>query len=111
MILYNLFIKKKKSYFLNNPYEADITYHVDFEKIRQQAIKSGLFFYGPITQKKFLFFNGVNERFIKLSRSLETKKQFEILNSQFTRLTDAKGMGNLIKCTFITKKELELNFF
>jgi len=103
--------KKKKSYFLNNPYEADITYHVDFEKIRQQAIKSGLFFYGPITQKKFLFFNGVNERFIKLSRSLETKKQFEILNSQFTRLTDAKGMGNLIKCTFITKKELKLNFF
>ena len=103
--------KKKKNYFLNNPHKSDITYHVDFEKIKQQAIKSGLFFYGPITQKKFLFFNGINERFIKLSKSLQSKKQFEILDSQFTRLTDAKGMGDLIKCVFITKKELELNFF
>ena len=34
------------------------------------------------------------------------KTQFEILNSQFTRLTDAKGMGSLIKCNFITKKKL-----
>ena len=85
--------KKKKSYFLNNLYDSDITYHVDFEKIKQQAIKSDLFFHGPITQKKFLFFNGINERFIKLSKNLQSKKQFEILNSQFTRLTDAKGMG------------------
>ena len=108
---YSPFLKKKKSYFLNNPYESDITYHVDFEKIKQQAIKSGLFFYGPITQKKFLFFNGINERFIKLSRGLQSKKQFKILDSQFTRLTDAKGMGDLIKCVFISKKELELNFF
>ena len=81
------------------------------EKIKQQATESGLFFYGPITQKKFLFFNGINERFIKLSRGLQSKKKFEILDSQFTRLTDANGMGDLIKCVFITKKELELNFF
>ena len=99
-------IFKKKSYFLNNLYDSDITYHVDFEKIKQQAIKSDLFFHGPITQKKFLFFNGINERFIKLSKSLQSKKQFEILDSQFTRLTDAKGMGVLIKCNFVTKKKL-----
>ncbi len=103
--------KKKKSYFLNNIYESDITYHVDFEKIKQQALKSDLFFYGPITQKKFLFFNGINERFIKLSRDLQSKKKLQILSSQFTRLTDARGMGNLIKCTFISKKRIELNFF
>ena len=103
--------KKKKNYFLNNLHKSDITYHVDFEKIKQQAIKSDLFFYGPITQKKFLFFNGINERFIKLSQGLQSKKQFQILDSQFTRLTDAKGMGDLIKCAFITKEEVELNFF
>ena len=103
--------KKKKSYFLNNLYESDITYHIDFEKIKQKAIQSGLFFYGPITQKKFLFFNGINERFIKLSKTLQSKEQLEILNSQFTRLTDPRGMGNLIKCTFITKKKIELSFF
>ena len=103
--------KKKKSYFLNNLYDSDITYHVDFEKIKQQAIKSDLLFYGPITQKKFLFFNGINERFIKLSKNLQSKTQFEILNSQFTRLTDAKGMGSLIKCNFVTKKQIKLNFF
>ena len=111
MIPCNLFLKKKKSYFLNNPYDSDITYHVDFEKIKQQAIQAGLIFYGPITQKKFLFFNGINERFIKLSKTLQTKEQLKILNSQFTRLTDARGMGNLIKCTFITKKKIELSFF
>ncbi len=103
--------KKKKNYFLNNPHKSDITYHIDFEKIKQQAIKSDLFFYGPITQKKFLFFNGINERFLNLSSGLQSKKQFEILNSQFTRLTNSEGMGNLIKCTFITKKELKLSFF
>ena len=103
--------KKKKSYFLNNLYDSDITYHVDFEKIKQQAIKSDLLFHGPITQKKFLFFNGINERFIKLSKNLQSKTQFEILNSQFTRLTDAKGMGSLIKCNFVTKKQIKLNFF
>ncbi len=103
--------KKKKSYFLNNLYDSDITYHVDFEKIKQQAIKSGLLFHGPITQKKFLFFNGINERFIKLSKNLQSKTQFEILNSQFSRLTDAKGMGSLIKCNFVTKKKIKLNFF
>ncbi len=103
--------KKKKNYFLNNPYESDITYHVDFEKIKQQAKQSGLFFYGPITQKKFLFFNGINERFLKLSRILQSQEQLEILKSQFTRLTDARGMGNLIKCTLITKKKIELGFF
>ena len=84
---------------------------VDFEKIKQQAIKSNLLFHGPITQKKFLFFNGINERFIKLSKNLQSKTQFEILNSQFTRLTDAKGMGSLIKCNFVTKKQIKLNFF
>ena len=103
--------KKKKSYFLSNLYDSDITYHVDFEKIKQQAIKSDLLFHGPITQKKFLFFNGINERFIKLSKNLQSKKQLEILNSQFVRLTDARGMGSLIKCNFITKKQIKLNFF
>ncbi len=103
--------KRKKSYFLNNPYDSDITYHVDFEKIKQQALESGLLFYGPITQKKFLFFNGINERYIKLSKRLKSKNQLETLNSQFNRLTDARGMGNLIKCTFVTKKKIELSFF
>ena len=103
--------KKKKSFFLNNPYESDITYHVDFEKIKQMAKHSGLFFYGPITQKKFLFFNGINERFLELSRSLQSKNQLQILNSQFTRLIDARGMGNLIKCLLVTKKKIKLNYF
>ena len=39
------------------------------------------------------------------------RKKFQILDSQFTRLTDAKGMGDLIKCAFITKEEVELIFF
>ena len=44
-------------------------------------------------------------------QTFKSKKQFQILDSQFTRLTDGKGMGDLIKCAFISKEEVELNFF
>ena len=67
----------KKSNFLEFPYESDITYHVDFEDIKEKSSKFGLKAYGPITQKKFLYYNGINERFISLikKRSITSKNK------------------------------------
>ena len=57
-------------------------------------------------KKKFLYFNGINERFLMLSKNSDSEKKIEQLQSQFTRLTDPSGMGGLIKCVLITKKIL-----
>ena len=61
-------------------------------------------------KKRFLYFNGINERFLMLSKNTDSKK-IEQLQSQFTRLTDPLGMGGLIKCVLITKENPKLNFF
>ena len=33
------------------------------------------------------------------------------LESHFNRLTDPNGMGGLIKCIYISKNQLDLNYF
>jgi len=57
----------------------------------------------------------------KISQNLKTVDDFHSevlkkymknkLNEQFIRLTDPEGMGNLIKCIFVSKKKLTLNAF
>ena len=88
-------------------------------------MKFGLKAYGPISQKKFLYYNGINERFISLTKNLQSDKQLKALESNFRRLTDPEGMGGLIKCIYISKnvcvcvynciyiskKELDLSYF
>ena len=103
--------EKKKCDFLKYPYETDITYHIDFQDIKQKSSNFGLKAYGPITQKKFLFFNGINERFISLSKKCTSNLQIKKLESQFNRLTNPEGMGGLIKCIYITKNQLDLGYF
>ena len=102
---------KKKNNFLEHPYESDITYHIDFQEIKEKSLKFGLKAYGPISQKKFLYYNGINERFISLTKNLQSDKQLKALESNFRRLTDPEGMGGLIKCIYISKKELDLSYF
>ena len=103
--------EKKKCDFLKYPYEADITYHIDFQDIKQKSYKFGLKVYGPISQKKFLFYNGINERFITLSKICTSDDEKKKLESDFRRLTDPNGMGGLIKCIYISKNQLDLNYF
>ncbi len=101
----------RKSNFLENTHESDITYHIDFGYIKKVAKKFNLYFYGPISQKRFLYFSGINERFLMLSKNTNSRIKIEQLQSQFTRLTDPSGMGGLIKCVLITKENPELSFF
>ena len=102
---------KKKCYFLDHPYDSDITYHIDLKEICDLAIKKNLFVYGPINQKKFLFYNGINERHNFLLMNCESNKQKKMLNSQYQRLIDPNGLGELIKCVFICNEKLKMKFF
>ena len=61
--------------------------------------------------KKFLFYNGINERFITLSKICTSDDEKIKLESDFKRLTDPNGMGGLIKCIYISKNQLDLNYF
>ena len=102
--------QKEKIDFLKFPFESDITHHVDFQIIKTLSLKFSLKTYGPITQKKFLYFNGINERMITLLKNKSLKNK-ELLHSQFRRLTDPDGMGDLIKCIFVTRDDLNINYF
>ena len=103
--------KRKKSNFLRNIYETDITYHIDFQEIKKKSSKFSLKAYGPISQKKFLFFNGINERFMSLSKKCISNFETKTLESHYKRLTDPYGMGGLIKCIYISKDSLDLDYF
>ena len=101
----------KKCGILDFPFQSDITYHVDFNAIKKIVKDVGLICYGPIMQKDFLFFHGINERFFKLIKNEKSKKKIKILEKQFEKLTSPDGMGGLIKCLFISKSKINSNLF
>ena len=103
--------KKKKCEVMDFPFKSDITYHIDFEKISELSNEFGLKNYGPIHQKKFLYFYGINERLNLLLNSASSAGLKNKLYEQFIRLTDPKGMGELIKCMFICNKNLNIRAF
>ena len=101
--------KKKKINFLDYPFESDISYHIDFQNIKKIAIEYDLKTYGPIYQKKFLYYYGINERVeILLEKNNALQKR---IIEQFERLTDPNGLGNLIKCLFVSDVSFELKAF
>ncbi len=101
----------KKCGILDFPFKSDITYHVKFETMKKISKSYGLKSYGPISQRKFLFFHGINERIADLSKKIKSKKTLFDLETQFERLTTPYGMGSLIKCLFITNYEFESKAF
>ncbi len=103
--------KSRKCGILDYPFQSDITYHVNFNAIKRMAKTFGLIYYGPILQKDFLFFHGINERFAHLISKAKSQNKVKILEKQFEKLTSPNGMGGLIKCIFISKKEINSNIF
>ena len=67
--------------------------------------------HGPISQKKFLFFYGINERYMQLSKANKSQIIRKRLHDEFYRLVDPNGMGNLLKCMFITNQKIKLDSF
>jgi NADH dehydrogenase [ubiquinone] 1 alpha subcomplex assembly factor 7 len=83
---------------LAEPGEADLTVHVDFQRMAEAARRAGAATHGPATQADFLIGLGLAQRAQALSRNA-TPRQAADISSAFDRLTEpgATGMGELFK--------------
>ncbi len=83
---------------LDAPGEADLTTHVNFERLAQMATAQGLIVAGSTTQARFLAGLGIVERTARLIKSA-APEQAKDVEAALVRLTDPseKGMGSLFK--------------
>ena len=85
----------------NQPGEADITAHVDFEALGVTAASSGCRVFGPITQKMFLERLGIRTRAEKLMTASQSD-QTEAVHQALDRLIGDDEMGTLFKVMAFT---------
>jgi SAM-dependent MidA family methyltransferase len=83
---------------LEAPGEADITTHVDFERLGHIARAQGLEVSGPTTQARFLNGLGIVERAARLLKNADAAQTKEV-EAALVRLTEQTptGMGSLFK--------------
>lgn len=83
---------------LAEPGEADLTMHVDFERMGQAARKAGAALHGPASQRDFLLALGLAQRAQALSLKADAAQR-EAISSGFDRLTATgeTAMGDLFK--------------
>lgn len=81
---------------LENPGEADMTAHVDFEMIAAAAKSAGCAAFGPVEQGRFLLDIGIEARAASLARNA-TPAQARDIESALRRLTAPDQMGSLFK--------------
>ena len=103
--------KSKKCNIFDYPFFSDITYHFDFLNLKTYSEGFNLKLHGPINQRQFLYFNGINERINTLISQTQDNNTKKALVKQFDRLTDPLGMGELFKFVFISKNDLNLPYF
>lgn len=84
--------------------EADLTSHVDFESIAQEAQEKGCKTFGPVGQGAFLRTLGIEQRAEVLGKNA-TPAQRDELAMALVRLTGAKEMGNLFKVMAVVGDE------
>lgn len=85
---------------LEEPGEADLTFHVDFGQMRRAAEKEGALVYGPVTQGAFLEVIGIRERAEALKQA--APDYAEEIEAGIARLIDADEMGTLFKVIALT---------
>lgn len=93
---------------LAEPGEADLTTHVDFEKLARVAAGEGLRIHGIATQGDFLLGLGIEARATALKQRA-TPSQATAIGQALARLTERgpRGMGDLFKVLAITDSSLE----
>ncbi|MEZ0169822.1 class I SAM-dependent methyltransferase [Microvirga sp. TS319] len=93
---------------LQDPGGADLTTHVDFQRLAQVASTLGLRVHGLGTQRDFLLALGVEARAASLKKRASPAQSAEI-DAALARLTERgdKGMGDLFKVLAVTHKDLE----
>jgi NADH dehydrogenase [ubiquinone] 1 alpha subcomplex assembly factor 7 len=93
---------------LAEPGEADLTTHVDFQRLAQAAAEENALVHGIATQADFLQALGIDARATALKRRATPAQAAEI-DQALTRLTERgpKAMGELFKVLAITHGSLE----
>ncbi|TCR69861.1 SAM-dependent methyltransferase [Bosea sp. BK604] len=83
---------------LAEPGEADLTVHVDFERMAKAGLGAGAAAHGPVTQRDFLAAIGLAQRAQALSAKARPE-QAAAISAAFDRLIEpgAIGMGELFK--------------
>ena len=81
---------------LETPGEADLTSHVDFEKLGLALVEGGAPAHRAMTQREFLIAMGLEQRFAQLAGKADDATR-SILSRQMARLADEAQMGNLFK--------------
>lgn len=93
---------------LAEPGEADLTTHVDFQRLAKVGANMGLHAHGLSTQGDFLQALGLDARAASLKKRA-TPTQAADIDKALARLTERgqKGMGELFKVLAVTHKALE----
>ena len=87
---------------LQNPGDADLTAHVDFQALRQAVESTGAVSHGPVIQGSFLRQLGITLRADRL-RAGATTAQITDIDSAMLRLTAKDQMGELFKVLAVTR--------
>jgi NADH dehydrogenase [ubiquinone] 1 alpha subcomplex assembly factor 7 len=90
---------------LLDPGKADLTAHVDFEQLAENARGAGALAYGAITQRDFLRPLGIEHRAKQLKKAASTGQVPEVL-SALNRLIGEDEMGTLFKVLAITHPDM-----
>ena len=86
---------------LRDPGKADLTAHVDFQRLAETAQAVGAATYGPITQRNFLGPLGIEHRAKQLHDAASTRQKVDV-QSGLNRLIGEDEMGTLFKVLAIT---------
>jgi NADH dehydrogenase [ubiquinone] 1 alpha subcomplex assembly factor 7 len=92
---------------LQNPGQADVTAHVDFQALARASEDLGARVHGPVTQGDFLKRLGVEARAASLMAKASPEASAEV-ESALKRLTDSGrgGMGSMFKVLGISQPDL-----
>ena len=88
--------------------QADLTAHVNFERLAHVAQEEGAKIHGPVTQSRFLLSLGLAERaenLIKTAQSAHSpsdENSLQNIKSAVLRLSGPTGMGQLFKAICLT---------
>ncbi|OYW04033.1 MAG: SAM-dependent methyltransferase [Acidiphilium sp. 37-64-53] len=90
----------------SNPGSADLTAHVDFERLTSAIRRAGAKAWGPITQGHFLTALGIHERTNQLGKRASPEQAFKLIAAS-RRLTAPEAMGNLFKAIAISHPSIQ----
>ncbi len=88
---------------LEEPGEADLTVHVDFEALARAAARAGAAVHGPVTQGALLHVLGLDARSASLSRARPDKAAELAAAARRLAGADEGEMGDLFKALAVTQ--------